>query len=660
MLRQNRDLAKSNNVRALRIRELESECSLMLSENLELRSRILELETQVENNEASRIADHALAIKARLEAQLAEWASLLSGLGSEPPIKRQSPRIRNSMKQRMSFCPDRPSPSQRRLRDIARDIEELGSISENRSSSRQSLNPEQIRALRFEADSAALESPSKQRIIEQQPMAVDSSPQPDLTTSEISSPPRRRIEPPVSFSSPKATKVTSIPVPSPEKKKMEPVGHQPKAMTQSSMPSLEHVPTKAGTKRKFSQDDNDHVPPRHSVNENAPPRIVTDKVSIRERALGKTLRELTGIRKVAREGSEDVPARPSATENDKVFIREKALGKASREPTGIRKVARDKQASAGNGRKALTAKSTNDNISSPKKNAKLAVMNEASACQEDLVKTKPPKERIKSKLKDDMDPGVQAISDLEARSSTTAAMSNEPVIPVSEPVLMSSSSPEPTSREDEPRGDTPPPADISPDGEVSRPSRRNRTTVSYAEPNLRVKMRRPTKELFDAVTGEGKYARRVSQCDQSSSEEPKMKRESCAGDLVTRLPAAADPAETNSPGPSRIPAISLETKSTVQDVSSAAVNRRPKRHSRPVDYAADMSTDADDDDDGGDVDVYEFTSSSPHVDKDDSAEKATGGRRQGAATRRRSAAVDSDKGTTAKDRTSSRRRSMMV
>lgn len=139
MLRQNRDLAKSNNVRALRIRELEGECALMLSENLELRSRIVELEAQIENNEARRIADHALAIKTKLEAQLTEWGSLLSGLGLEPPIKRHSPRIRKNVKQRISFCPDRPSPSQRRLRDIARDIEELGSISENRSSSRQSL-----------------------------------------------------------------------------------------------------------------------------------------------------------------------------------------------------------------------------------------------------------------------------------------------------------------------------------------------------------------------------------------------------------------------------------------------------------------------------------------------------------------------------------------
>ena len=140
LLRQNRDLAKSNNVRALRIRELENDCACMLSENLELRSRILELEKEAEDNDSRRIADHALAIKHKLESQLTEWGTLLAGLGLEPPMKKHSPRIRKSTKQqRLSFSSARPSPSQRRLRDIARDIEELGHISEHKSYPRRTL-----------------------------------------------------------------------------------------------------------------------------------------------------------------------------------------------------------------------------------------------------------------------------------------------------------------------------------------------------------------------------------------------------------------------------------------------------------------------------------------------------------------------------------------
>ncbi|SPQ27667.1 499ede32-eac5-4845-ad66-83321f2d21a2 [Thermothielavioides terrestris] len=73
-----------------------------------------------------------------------------------------------------------------------------------------------------------------------------------------------------------------------------------------------------------------------------------------------------------------------------------------------------------------------------------------------------------------------------------------------------SRSPEPNhARKKEVPHDTPPPADISSTGETSRPSRRARAPISYAEPNLRDKMRRPTKQLFDAVTGEGKFVHRV-------------------------------------------------------------------------------------------------------------------------------------------------------
>lgn len=111
----------------------------MLSENLELRSRILELEKQVDDSESRRIADHAMAIKAKLESQLTEWGSLIAELGLEPPAKRHSPMIKRRSKNPLGFSASRPSPSQRRLREIAKDVEELGVISENRSNSRRSM-----------------------------------------------------------------------------------------------------------------------------------------------------------------------------------------------------------------------------------------------------------------------------------------------------------------------------------------------------------------------------------------------------------------------------------------------------------------------------------------------------------------------------------------
>ncbi|KAK2591085.1 hypothetical protein QQS21_011218 [Conoideocrella luteorostrata] len=619
MLRQNRDLAKSNNVRALRIRELESECALMLSENLELRGRILELEKQVEDNESRRIADHALAIKAKLEAQLSEWGSLLSGLGLEPPMKRHSPRIRKNVKQRMSFSAiNRPSPSQRRLRDIARDIEELGSISEARLSSRQSLNPEQIRALRFKADSEELESPSKSQTIGKEPVKVDSPPR-STPTKTCALSPRKALEPPVFLSSPEANRTSDVPFRSPEKKKAELASQPQKPIPQPGTPLPEPIiaQIKTGSKRKYAQDESENTVPRPTTNENAPPRLMGDKMSIREKAGGKTLKELTHMRKEAKE----------------------------KQPGGT-----------GIGRKPLATKNANDDMSSPKKAAKPMATDEVATVKAELVRSKPIKERTKPKAKNDTVLKVQAVPVTEIRPPT-ASIASDLTTPVLEPALMSPNSPGLLNDVDGPRGDTPPPSDISLNGETSRPSRRNRATVSYAEPNLRDKMRRPTKELYDAVTGEGKFSRRASQCDQTLSEGHLIKRESDAGDSLGRIPAAH--VESNAPEPGSISASPLAKKGSAQDLSTAMVTGRPRRQSRAAHLAADLSMEADDDE-SGDVDVYEFTSSSPQIDKDESVETTGTGRRQGANTRRRSAAVDSEKGSTAKERSASRRRSMMV
>lgn len=651
MLRQNRDLAKSNNIRALRIRELENECACMLSENLELRGRILELEQQVEDNEARRIADHALAIKAKLEAQLTEWGTLLAGLGLEPPMKRHSPRVRKSIKQRMSFGSNRPSPSQRRLRDVARDIEELGHISENKSCPRPSMkyatfrhhegehlltsgSPEQILALRAEADSTdstdspELGPPPMSKFIDEDPVKVDSpSRAGPIRIQELS--PKRKVEPPVALASPKHEKVAAPPPPSPEpEQKSEPIAKLQQLQPQpavSAEPNMVAQPIKTGAKRKFAaRDDAENVPIQRIANENQPPRGLSEKQSIRDKAGRKTLKELASMRKEAR----------------------------------------DKQALTGNARKPLAAKSTNDDISSPKKMSKPAVTDEVAAAKADLVKAKASNGRPKLKARSNPPVKMEAVPDIPPPTIELAT-------PLVEAALLSPSSPEPPSADSGHRGDTPPPADITARGETTRPSRRNRTAISYAEPNLRDKMRRPTKELFDAVAGEGKYPRRSSQAEPLAPEMLKVERESDAGESWKSLPAASEHSTEAEPG--SIPASPLANKSSSpQDLPDTVVTDRRRRPSsmapKEVEVTdlgtkiVDQPTDADtcpDISGSGDADIYEFTSSSPQIDKEDATTKKTS-RRQTKSSRRVSAAVDSDKGVGTKDCSSSRRRSMMV
>lgn len=91
-LRQNRDIARVNSAQSLRIRSLEGECGRLLSDNLTLNGRVLELERDLDEcREAQRIAGHALDIKTKMEAQLAQWGAMLGGLGVERAAKRHAP-----------------------------------------------------------------------------------------------------------------------------------------------------------------------------------------------------------------------------------------------------------------------------------------------------------------------------------------------------------------------------------------------------------------------------------------------------------------------------------------------------------------------------------------------------------------------------------------
>lgn len=215
--------------------------------------------------------------------------------------------------------------------------------------------------------------------------------------------------------------------------------------------------------------------------------------------------------------------------------------------------------------------------------------------------------------------------------------------PLAEPEPLSPSSPEPLPSIDAPRGDTPPPVDITSKGETSRPSRRNRTAVSYAEPNLRDKMRRPTKELVDAVVD-----RRSSQLDLISRESLNM-----------RQPDSDMPRE---PEPGSIPASPLARKAAEQGDPSKAMEKRNHASTAAAKLPAiddDQSTshEAQNGSESTDVDVYDVTDSSPQPKKQPEGRRKTA---NGRSSRRFSSAVDDEDNIVTKDRTSSRRRSMMV
>ena len=157
-------------------------------------------------------------------------------------------------------------------------------------------------------------------------------------------------------------------------------------------------------------------------------------------------------------------------------------------------------------RRALGPKSANTDPQSPAKLKNAKTSNEPIATKENLAQKirdrsqQKEKPRTKTPLE-----AARLIVEPTRVKEPDALASHEPETPAPAGLdLLSPTSTEPSARQ-EGRGDTPPPPDLGPGtgtGSFGRASRRPRGSISYAEPNLRDKMRRPTKELVDAVGAE--------------------------------------------------------------------------------------------------------------------------------------------------------------
>lgn len=472
------------------------------------------------------------------------------------------------------------------------------------------------------ADSPELGPPPMSQFIDEDPVKIDS---PSRQQAEIiPESPKLSIEAPPALSSPQRDDFVQR-SPSPEKKKQASTPQlndmRPPKLVLTDKPVSQ--PVKAGSKRKLSvRDDIENVRPQKISNENQILPPLSDKQSIRDKTGGRTLKELTSMRKEARV-----------------------------------------KTTAGSGtRKPLAAKSTNDDITSPKKASQIAVTDEVAVAKADLIKSKASQDRTKARMKNPPVIKAEVIPLAEPVAPVTTSLSCELGKPLTEPALLAPSSPETAPAKDGTRGGTPPPTDINSQAATMRPSRRNRTAVSYAEPNLRDKMRRPTKELFDAVAGEGKYARRSSSVEQLPPESARVKRESGAEELWKQLPqpdvASKEQALDNIPGSP------CAGKGLLEDLPSSVTTNRRKRMSAMVreaeeaeeddteDKASEANTSA-----ATEVDVYEFEPSSPQSERPlgDTRTKATSRK-----TSRRFSTNHHTEDTVAPKERASRRKSMMV
>ncbi|KAI0882469.1 uncharacterized protein GGS22DRAFT_195750 [Annulohypoxylon maeteangense] len=540
-LRQNRDIARVNSTQSLKIRSLENECVRLLSENLDLRGQVLRLQTELEDSKAQKIADHALEIKEKMEAQLAEWGTMLAGLGHEPIPKSRSPRESKKAKHRSSI--GRMSMSEWKRRDTMnsssmKDLEaaaaqegRLAPIWENKPCPRETLTRDEILALRSVVDdnddSPDLGPPPVSRFVDEDPVKIDLPARRLLPTSDYSPPEKPSYELEAKPESPSSPKV--------DVRKDEAINDATtiNIESQDARSAMAESPTnntvKAGLKRKQREEDE------------------------KENTVISRLTSLTAA--VVKEG----PGSEKA-----MNVKPRTLGRPIKPPSS-RKEARDKTSASAAPRKPLSAKSSNEYIKSPKKNAKPSAPEEVT--KDDLKPKKNPTP-VEIPLPPPQSPEPVAVMNVEIETETET-LSAEPNLAVPD-------TPEPMPR-DEVR-DTPPPTDISSRGETSRGSRRARAAVSYAEPNLRDKMRRPSKQLLDAVSGEGKNIRRTSQ--SSSGPSSVVKSEEKAGswkDLPSAHSARSTPDVMASPLAQK-----GSRNSSTDDLSTSVVVNRKTRNPQVV------------------------------------------------------------------------------
>lgn len=446
-IRQNRELAKNNSNQSLRIRSLELEVSKLLAENHGLREDVYRLQREAGSQTASTVVSR---IKDELQAKLAELDVLVKGLDgaqTEAGLAQESTSGERAPLQG-------PWRERQPLLEAMRDSQ-MPTILEDKSFPRRTLGADEISVVRLSGHSDG--SPD----IGPPPIAHFDDEDP-VKNASPSRPPAQDDELPTSMS----------------------VNLETRRKRRDGQPKLEIR--------------------RHSILAQSPEKLAAESTSL--------LR--TGAKRKLADRDLDKTAKPLG-QADFTFSR-RASAAEPREADGAphdsveADVAPLVVADAGVPilepvRKVLGEKSVN---MSPRKTA----ARPAKGAQEVPDKPAPHVPRATS--------SARTQTRFRRTSAIPLPLPTDEVLPTVEidvePIPASTSTEDPPSAPSlfsptpdpvESR-DTPPPGDLSnlsmlstaTDG-TSRPSRRARAAVNYAEPSLMAKMRRPEKKMVDALSG---------------------------------------------------------------------------------------------------------------------------------------------------------------
>ncbi|EME83772.1 uncharacterized protein MYCFIDRAFT_84080 [Pseudocercospora fijiensis CIRAD86] len=454
-IRQNRELAKNNSSQSLRIRSLELEVSKLLADNLELREQVLGLQNELYDARVQASSAAAKRLKVQLRAQIAQLAGLVDSIdddgseGIEKAVPEKKERI---------LSPSRREYRERQpLAELMRDTQ-MPTINEGKSFPRRTLDAEQINEIRLSAGSSGsveLGPPpvahfvDSQESLEQEPVQVNEEglmPSVEITR-------RKRRDPSQS------SRRSSI-------------------LAESLLNADEEKPStmlRTGAKRKLADRD---------LEKGSRPPLQADFTFSRKSAVEQPAAEKPKISEPAVEikTSSETAERPSSpVRPERRILSEKSTNMSPRKaavPTG-------KPAKKGISKQAAPKMEADKERPASRGSRRLSSLN--------VLPPPEPKD-------------IATTVEIPAPEPETSPAELDPKTPfIAAEDLFSPPQSHPSTGTNMSRHGTPPPAELSSLSNTTegsqRPSRRARAAVSYAEPSLTAKMRRPDKKMVDAVSG---------------------------------------------------------------------------------------------------------------------------------------------------------------
>lgn len=482
---------RTNAAQALKIRALETQISNLLTENLSVRDTAIHLQSQLDESKSRHVVENFRAIQRQLEERLRECTDIVAGLG----------HVDKNQRRRSSLQPTKQSPPPREWRTRATLSEvleqqpgHLPTIAEDKLYPRRTLEYvmfyRQWKALltQYQRSSevrAIIENASSE--------SPEAGPPPTLHLNNIItefSSLEKQDEAHASSTPIEGSGLLSVNFESRKRRRETYVRPdedlQPSTNTSvaiSEMPflrspeRLQGKPIRANRRRRLS----------------AQQEIHSDRVEVQDFEF--TRKDAQEVQIKAEEEGQAI----AAQRKDNIVDNRPDL-----------QMRHHKQPSMSPQRSALGAKTTN---LSPAKSTRYA----AEEAAKEPVKSNLARLPIARKDLKEAPVVIQANTTTSEPDVAEIDLNNIKVEPKTPAFadLISPSSTQPSNLRGQSR-DTPPPGDLSRSHSTSdsgpggaRPSRRARSAVNYAEPSLVRKMRRPTKDLADAVV-----------LDKKSSAEP--------------------------------------------------------------------------------------------------------------------------------------------